>query len=360
MHAISTAAFVSVLALVPSLAAAIPATNPTQQPQCTQTYTVPSPTATLPTPAPTRNPSPCPQLWVLVPPWGHPFPCPPHFAARTPNPSHHNGVVLVIALGPSQKRASIPWLKRQNIYAYMRKCNTKEKEQLPWQMRTVGDGSMATCSGENVSAVWSLVMLLKLHKETLVRGWVAASPIVVVATVVVSRLQSSSLSSPCGHLDSGRGRVVAASLHRSSSSLPLPPRIDMVVVVVVAVTTKWSSRFIVALPLPPRRAIVVDCVLLIIATESTKVAELPMVRVDEVDELVVMDEELVELIEPVEVVLDVDELGLKQITLTEELEIEEEDDELEAIKFETEESCGKGVGEGEGLGDGVEEVLPTG
>ncbi|KAH9029707.1 hypothetical protein EDB85DRAFT_2147185 [Lactarius pseudohatsudake] len=41
MHAISTAAFVSVLALVPSLAAAIPATNPTQQPQCTQTYTVP-------------------------------------------------------------------------------------------------------------------------------------------------------------------------------------------------------------------------------------------------------------------------------------------------------------------------------
>ncbi|KAH9003760.1 hypothetical protein EDB86DRAFT_2826334 [Lactarius hatsudake] len=41
MHAISTAAFISVLALVPSLAAAIPATNPTQQPQCTQTYTVP-------------------------------------------------------------------------------------------------------------------------------------------------------------------------------------------------------------------------------------------------------------------------------------------------------------------------------
>ncbi|KAH8989308.1 hypothetical protein EDB83DRAFT_2559650 [Lactarius deliciosus] len=36
MHAISTAAFVSVLALVPSLAAAIPATNPTQQPQCTR------------------------------------------------------------------------------------------------------------------------------------------------------------------------------------------------------------------------------------------------------------------------------------------------------------------------------------
>ncbi|KAH9034072.1 hypothetical protein EDB85DRAFT_1948761, partial [Lactarius pseudohatsudake] len=33
MHAISTAAFVSVLALVPSLAAAIPATNPTQQTQ---------------------------------------------------------------------------------------------------------------------------------------------------------------------------------------------------------------------------------------------------------------------------------------------------------------------------------------
>ncbi|KAH9054755.1 hypothetical protein EDB87DRAFT_1580313 [Lactarius vividus] len=41
MHTISIAAFVSVLALVSSLAAAIPATNPTQQPQCTQTYTVP-------------------------------------------------------------------------------------------------------------------------------------------------------------------------------------------------------------------------------------------------------------------------------------------------------------------------------
>ncbi|KAH9054756.1 hypothetical protein EDB87DRAFT_1418999 [Lactarius vividus] len=41
MHATSTAAFVSILALVSSLAAAIPATNPTQQSQCTQTYTVP-------------------------------------------------------------------------------------------------------------------------------------------------------------------------------------------------------------------------------------------------------------------------------------------------------------------------------
>ncbi|KAH9067778.1 hypothetical protein EDB87DRAFT_41526 [Lactarius vividus] len=39
MHAISTAAFVSVLALVSSLAAAIPATGP--KPQCIKTYTVP-------------------------------------------------------------------------------------------------------------------------------------------------------------------------------------------------------------------------------------------------------------------------------------------------------------------------------
>ncbi|KAI9430806.1 hypothetical protein H4582DRAFT_1349902 [Lactarius indigo] len=39
MHAISTAAFVSVLALVSSLAAAIPAASPA--PQCTQTYTLP-------------------------------------------------------------------------------------------------------------------------------------------------------------------------------------------------------------------------------------------------------------------------------------------------------------------------------
>ncbi|KAH9043734.1 hypothetical protein EDB85DRAFT_2138429 [Lactarius pseudohatsudake] len=57
-----------------------------------------------------------------------------------------------------------------------------------------------------------------------------------------------------------------------------------------------------------------------------------------------MDEELIE------VVLDVGELD-------EELEIEDEDDELETIKLESEETCGEGVGEGEGLGDGVEEVL---
>ncbi|KAH9172321.1 hypothetical protein EDB89DRAFT_2168017 [Lactarius sanguifluus] len=72
----------------------------------------------------------------------------------------------------------------------------------------------------------------------------------------------------------------------------------------------------------------------------------------------------------VEVVLDVESwmnwmrsvgrgqhpIKLKQISLTEELEIEDKDDELEAIKLESEETCGEGVGEGEGLGYGVEEV----
>ncbi|KAH9034071.1 hypothetical protein EDB85DRAFT_2274553 [Lactarius pseudohatsudake] len=43
MHAISTVAFVSVLALVPSLAVAIPATNPTQQTQCTRMSSSSSP-----------------------------------------------------------------------------------------------------------------------------------------------------------------------------------------------------------------------------------------------------------------------------------------------------------------------------
>ncbi|KAH9008625.1 hypothetical protein EDB83DRAFT_2585411 [Lactarius deliciosus] len=86
--------------------------------------------------------------------------------------------------------------------------------------------------------------------------------------------------------------------------------------------------------------------------------------IDEVDELVVVDEGLIE------VVLDVESwtnwmrsvgrgqhpIKLKQISLTEELE----DDELEATKLESEETCGKGVGKGEGLGDGVEDVLQTG
>ncbi|KAH9175651.1 hypothetical protein EDB89DRAFT_1903768 [Lactarius sanguifluus] len=76
------------------------------------------------------------------------------------------------------------------------------------------------------------------------------------------------------------------------------------------------------------------------------------VGVDEIDAgLVVVDKEVVGLIELVEVVLNVGKLDG-------ELEIEEDDDELEAIKLETEESCGKGVDEEEGLGDGAEEVLP--
>ncbi|KAH9037473.1 hypothetical protein EDB85DRAFT_1936287 [Lactarius pseudohatsudake] len=71
--------------------------------------------------------------------------------------------------------------------------------------------------------------------------------VVVVATVVVLRSQSSSLSPPCGRRGRGncraiRGWVVAASLHRSSSSLPLPPRIDMVVVVVVITSESLRSQ----------------------------------------------------------------------------------------------------------------------
>ncbi|KAH9167389.1 hypothetical protein EDB89DRAFT_1910071 [Lactarius sanguifluus] len=145
--------------------------------------------------------------------------------------------------------------------------------------------------------------------------------LVFAATVVVSRSRSSTWSSPCGHRAGARGLVVAASLHRSSSSLPLPPRIDMVAVV---------AR-----------------VLLIIITESTEVAELPVVDdglvsgvetgVVGVEDEVGVDE-AVELVELVEGVLDVDELY-------EELKIEE-DDELEAIKLESEETCGDGVGEG--------------
>ncbi|KAH9009484.1 hypothetical protein EDB84DRAFT_1446259 [Lactarius hengduanensis] len=106
--------------------------------------------------------------------------------------------------------------------------------------------------------------------------------------------------------------------------------------------------------------------LLIIVTEST-VAELPVVdnglvsgveagviRVEgEVrNKVVVVDEELVKLVELVGIVLDVDEVEVCRVSesLTEELEIEE-DDELEAIKLESEETCGEGVGEEEELGD---------
>ncbi|KAH9007583.1 hypothetical protein EDB85DRAFT_1904884 [Lactarius pseudohatsudake] len=99
-------------------------------------------------------------------------------------------------------------------------------------------------------------------------------------------------------------------------------------------------------------------------TDLTEVAESPVVDdglvsdvetgvvgvedeagVDKVDELAELVVELVEV--KVEVVLDVDELY-------EELEIDEDDDELEAIRLETEESCGDSVGGEEGLerGDG--------
>ncbi|KAH9032700.1 hypothetical protein EDB85DRAFT_2232935 [Lactarius pseudohatsudake] len=142
-----------------------------------------------------------------------------------------------------------------------------------------------------------------------------------------------------------------------------------------SVITKWSLRFIAALPLPLRWVIVVARALLIIVTEST-VAELPVVDnglvsgvkagvigvEDEVrNEVVVVDEELVKLVELVGIVLDVDEVEVCRVSesLTEELEIKE-DDELEAIKLESEETCGEGVGEEEELGDGVEEVLQKG
>ncbi|KAH9048854.1 hypothetical protein EDB84DRAFT_1455121 [Lactarius hengduanensis] len=98
--------------------------------------------------------------------------------------------------------------------------------------------------------------LLELQKETpFVLPSVSWSPscswsggrhvvvvVVVVATVVASWSQSSSLSSPWGHHGHSRGRVVAAPLHRSSSSLPLPPHIDMAVIVVVIVVTSELLR----------------------------------------------------------------------------------------------------------------------
>ncbi|KAH9173873.1 hypothetical protein EDB89DRAFT_2068381 [Lactarius sanguifluus] len=163
---------------------------------------------------------------------------------------------------------------------------------------------------------------------------------------------------------SGRRRFVALVIF-----VP-PPRIVSLchhLLRVVAVITKRSLQFITTLPLPLRWAIVVARVLLIIVTEST-VAELPVVDNglvsgveagvigvedevrNKVDELVVVDEELVKLVELIGVVLDVDELEVCR-----ELEIEE-DNELEAIKLESEETCG----EEEGLGNGVEEVPPKG
>ncbi|KAH9045122.1 hypothetical protein EDB84DRAFT_1634555 [Lactarius hengduanensis] len=128
-------------------------------------------------------------------------------------------------------------------------------------------------------------------------------------------------------------------------------------------------------PLPLRWVIVIARALLIIVTEST-VAELPVVDNGLVsgveagvigvegevrNEVVVVDEELVKLVELVGIVLDVDKVEVCRVSesLTEELEIEE-DDELEAIKLESEETCGEGVGEEEELGDGVEEVLQKG
>ncbi|KAH9023955.1 hypothetical protein EDB85DRAFT_1894536 [Lactarius pseudohatsudake] len=147
--------------------------------------------------------------------------------------------------------------------------------------------------------------------------------VVVVATAVVSRSQSSLLSSPWGHCGHSRGRVVAASLYRSSSSLPLPPHIGMAVVVVV-ITSELHNKVVVAV----HHRIAV-------ATTRGHRGSRRGRRAG-----------VVELIELVEVVLDVDELD-------EELEIEDDDNELEAIKSKTEEGCGEG--DEEGLGDGVEE-----
>ncbi|KAH9013477.1 hypothetical protein EDB85DRAFT_2158171 [Lactarius pseudohatsudake] len=132
--------------------------------------------------------------------------------------------------------------------------------------------------------------------------------------------------------------------------MSLPPRIDMVAVVVVVTSELLrsqrsgrrgsSSRCRCHHDRPSSLPVFSSSSLLL---ESTEVAELPVVDdglvsdvetgvfgveedeegVDEVDELVVVGE-------LVEVELDVDELD-------EELEIKEEDDELEAIKLETEE-----------------------
>ncbi|KAH9159784.1 hypothetical protein EDB89DRAFT_1915640 [Lactarius sanguifluus] len=137
----------------------------------------------------------------------------------------------------------------------------------------------------------------------------------------------------------------------------------------VAVIVAVHRRIAVATTVGHRRS---PCSLLIV-TELTNVAKLLVVDDslvsgvktgvfgveeddDGVDELAVVGDELVKLIELAEVALDMVELD-EQISLTKEFEIKEE---LEAIKLESKETCGKGVGEGEGLGDGVEEVLPTG
>ncbi|KAH9024993.1 hypothetical protein EDB83DRAFT_2320024 [Lactarius deliciosus] len=93
---------------------------------------------------------------------------------------------------------------------------------------------------------------------------------------------------------------------------------------------------------------------LIVRCETKVVRVEDEVGVDEVDKLVIMGEDLVKLIELVEE-HPIKVLGLKRISLTKELKIEEEDDELEVIKLESQETCGKGVGKGEGLGDRVEE-----
>ncbi|KAH9033151.1 hypothetical protein EDB84DRAFT_1561760 [Lactarius hengduanensis] len=153
--------------------------------------------------------------------------------------------------------------------------------------------------------------------------------------------------------------------------MSLPPRIDMVAVVVVVTSELLrsqrsgrrgsSSRCRCHHDRPSSLPVFSSSSLLL---ESTEVAELPVVDdslvsdvetgvfgveedeegVDEVDELVVVGE-------LVEVELDVDELDevcrvrstphknirVEVNLFTEELEIKEEDDELEAIKLETEE-----------------------
>ncbi|KAH8996052.1 hypothetical protein EDB83DRAFT_2682978 [Lactarius deliciosus] len=154
---------------------------------------------------------------------------------------------------------------------------------------------------------------LELHEETLVvppsASW---SPLAVESSPHCRRGRGRGRRHCCRvgvvffmvvslrHRSRGRGRVVGASLHRSPSSLTLPPRIGMI-------------------------------------TESTESGWKSQEDEVGVDELVVVGEELVELVELVEVVLDVAELYVLKI---------EEDDEREVIELESEETCDEGVGEG--------------
>ncbi|KAH9160180.1 hypothetical protein EDB89DRAFT_1915091 [Lactarius sanguifluus] len=192
-----------------------------------------------------------------------------------------------------------------------------QRDDLFWREREHGLG-LGHGFSSLLTASWSPLVVESSPRCRRSRGRRHCRHVGVVFMVVSLRHRSRS-----------RGRVIGASLHWSSLSLTLPPHIDII-------------------------------------TESTEVAELPVVDdgfsgwKSQEDEVVVVGEELVELIELVEVVLDVDELyevWLKQISLTEELKIEE-DDEREAIKLESEETCGEGVGEGEGLEGRGEEVGP--